>query len=123
MSALLIGIAAGSLCYIALNAKTRFGYDDSLDAFGVHGVGGVIGTLGVGLFASAAINGVNGLFFGNPKQLLTQAVGVVVVAIYSFVMSLVVLKVVDALVGLRVKEEGEIEGLDINQHGEEGYFL
>ena len=123
MSALVIGIAAGSLCYAALNAKTRFGYDDSLDAFGVHGIGGIIGTIGAGLFASAAINGVNGLFFGNAKQLAIQATAVAVVAVYSFITSLVILKAVDAVVGIRVDRESEIQGLDISQHGEEGYFL
>ncbi len=122
-SALIIGMAAGSLCYVALNAKARFGYDDSLDAFGVHGVGGIIGTIGAGLFASAAINGVNGLFFGNPKQLLVQLMAIAVVAVYSFVLSLVILKVINVLVGLRVDKESEIGGLDINQHNEEGYFL
>ncbi|HDH12109.1 MAG TPA: ammonium transporter [Nitrospirae bacterium] len=123
MSALIIGIAAGSICYIALNAKGRFGYDDSLDAFGVHGVGGTIGTIGAGLFASAAINGVNGLFFGNSRQLLIQLMAIAVVAVYSFVLSLVILKAIDAVVGVRIDKEGEIEGIDINQHGEEGYFL
>jgi Amt family ammonium transporter len=123
MSALLIGIAAGIVCYIALNAKTIFGYDDSLDAFGVHGVGGTIGTIGAGLFASAAVNGVNGLFFGNSKQLFTQLVAIAVVAIYSFVLSLVLLKIIDAVVGVRVDAESEVEGLDIAQHGEEGYFF
>lgn len=123
MSALIIGIAAGSICYLALNAKGRFGYDDSLDAFGVHGVGGTIGTIGAGLFASAAINGVNGLFFGNSRQLLVQLMAIAVVAVYSFVLSLVILKAIDAVIGVRVDKEGEIEGLDINQHGEEGYFL
>ncbi len=123
MSALVMGIAAGILCYTALNAKSRFGYDDSLDAFGVHGVGGIIGSIGAGLFASAAINGVNGLFFGNPKQLLIQAVAIAVVAVYSFVLSLVILKAVDAVVGVRIDSESEIQGLDITQHGEEGYFL
>ncbi|NOZ69135.1 MAG: ammonium transporter [Deferribacteres bacterium] len=123
MSALVIGIAAGGLCYAALNAKTRFGYDDSLDAFGVHGIGGIIGTIGAGLFASAAINGVNGLFFGNAKQLAIQVTAVAVVAVYSFVVSLAILKAVDIIAGLRVDKESEIQGLDISQHGEEGYFL
>ena len=123
MSALIIGVAAGSICYIALNAKGRFGYDDSLDAFGVHGVGGTIGTIGAGLFASAAINGVNGLFFGNSKQLLIQLMAIAVVAVYSFILSLIILKAIDAVIGVRVDKESEIEGLDINQHGEEGYFL
>ena len=123
MSALIIGVAAGSICYIALNAKGHFGYDDSLDAFGVHGVGGTIGTIGAGLFASAAINGVNGLFFGNSKQLLIQLMAIAVVAVYSFILSLIILKAIDAVIGVRVDKESEIEGLDINQHGEEGYFL
>ncbi len=123
MSALVIGLSAGTACYLALNAKVRFGYDDSLDAFGVHGVGGMIGTIGAGLFASAAINGVNGLFFGNSRQLLVQLMAIAVVAVYSFVLSIVILKVIDALVGVRVDSESEISGLDINQHGEEGYFL
>jgi Amt family ammonium transporter len=123
MSALVIGIAAGCICYLALNSKTKLGYDDSLDAFGVHGVGGIIGTIGAGLFASAAINGVNGLYFGNPQQLLSQLIGIGAVAVYSFVLCAIILKVVDALVGLRVDEHTEVQGLDIALHGEEGYFL
>jgi len=121
--ALIIGLAAGIVCYFALNAKTRFGYDDSLDAFGVHGVGGMVGTLMAGLFASLAVNaaGANGMFFGNAKQLLIQAGAVVVVAAYSFVVSLVVLKVIEAVGGLRVNADQETEGLDITQHGEAGY--
>ncbi len=121
--ALIIGLAAGIVCYFALNAKTRFGYDDSLDAFGVHGVGGMVGTLMVGLFASLAVNaaGANGMFFGNAKQLLIQAGAVIVVAAYSFVVSLVVLKVIEAVGGLRVNADQETEGLDITQHGEAGY--
>ena len=125
LPALLIGIAAGILCYIALNAKARFGYDDSLDAFGVHGVGGTLGTLMAGLFASVAINaaGANGAFFGNPKQFVVQAEAVALVALYSFVVSFVILKVLDATIGLRVHTDHETEGLDISQHGEAGYAL
>ncbi len=121
--ALFIGIAAGIVCYIALNAKTKFGYDDSLDAFGVHGVGGTLGTLMTGLFASVAINavGANGLFFGNAKQLFVQAGAVALVALYSFLASLVILKVLDVSMGLRVQSEQETVGLDISQHGEAGY--
>jgi len=123
MPALLIGIAAGVVCYIALNAKTRFGYDDSLDAFGVHGIGGTLGTIAAGLFASVAINagGANGLFFGNAKQLFIQIGAVAFVAVYSFVVSLIIFKIVDVLVGVRVTEEDEVEGLDYTQHGESGY--
>ncbi|MDA8424398.1 MAG: ammonium transporter [Nitrospiraceae bacterium] len=124
-SALCIGIAAGIVCYIALNAKTKFGYDDSLDAFGVHGVGGTLGTLMAGLFASLAINaaGANGAFFGNIKQFFIQAGAVGLVALYSFVVSFVMLKVLDTTIGLRIDAEHETEGLDISQHGEAGYAL
>jgi ammonium transporter, Amt family len=123
LPALFIGIAAGVLCYIALNAKTKFGYDDSLDAFGVHGVGGTLGTLMTGLFASVAINaaGANGAFYGNMKQFFIQAGAVVFVALYSFVASFVMLKVLNAMMGLRIEAEQEREGLDISQHGEAGY--
>jgi Amt family ammonium transporter len=124
-SAVLIGIAAGIVCYTALNAKTKFGYDDSLDAFGVHGVGGMLGTIAAGLFASVAINaaGANGAFFGNAKQLLVQAGAVALVALYSFGVSYVLLKALDASTGLRVHSDHETEGLDISQHGEAGYAL
>jgi Amt family ammonium transporter len=123
MPALIIGMAAGLLCYTALNAKTKFGYDDSLDAFGVHGVGGTLGTIMAGLFASIAINaaGANGLLFGNAKQLTIQAGSVVFVAVYSFIVSLVLFKVIDMLIGIRVNKDEETEGLDISQHGEAGY--
>ncbi len=124
-AALLIGILAGGMCYAALNLKPVLGYDDSLDAFGVHGVGGVTGTLCVGLFASLAFNpaGANGLFLGNAHQFFVQLGAVALVAVYSFVASLVLLKVVDAVTGLRVSERVEDNGLDISLHGEEGYYL
>ena len=123
MAALCIGAAAGLLCYTALNAKTKFGYDDSLDAFGVHGVGGTLGTILAGVFASLAINaaGANGLLFGNPNQLAIQAGSVALVAVYSFVVSLVLFKAIDLAMGLRVTKDEETEGLDISQHGESGY--
>ena len=123
MPALLIGGAAGLVCYTALNAKTKFKYDDSLDAFGVHGVGGTLGTIMAGLFASVAINsnGANGLFFGNPHQLLVQVEAVAIVAAYSFVASLVLFNGIDLVIGLRVNKDEETEGLDITQHGEAGY--
>ena len=125
MPALVIGIAAGLLCYTALNAKTKFRYDDSLDAFGVHGVGGTLGTVSVGLFASLAINsaGANGMFFGNPRQLAVQAGAVALIALYSFVVSLILFKVIEKVVGLRVAGDEETEGLDISQHGESGYTV
>jgi Amt family ammonium transporter len=124
-SAIIIGILAGAGCYIALNLKTVLGYDDSLDAFGVHGVGGTIGTICVGLFASMAMNpaGANGFFLGNAKQLYLQAGAVALVALFAFVGSLVLLKVVDTVVGLRVNDEHEETGLDLSLHGETGYDL
>jgi Amt family ammonium transporter len=123
ISAILIGLAAGVICYGAINLKSRFGFDDSLDVVGVHGVGGTWGALATGLFASKAINpaGNNGLFFGNPSLLGIQVLSVVSAWIYSFGMTLIILKFLDWAMGLRVSEEHEINGLDISQHGEAGY--
>lgn len=123
MSALIIGLAAGAVCYVALNIKTKFGYDDSLDAFGVHGVGGAAGTFATGLFAQALINpsGNNGLFFGNYKLLMSQVTAIGVTVIYSFVVTAIILKILDKTIGLRVNEEAEVNGLDLSQHGESGY--
>ncbi|MDA8169220.1 MAG: ammonium transporter [Nitrospiraceae bacterium] len=125
IAALAIGVIAGACCYIALNAKSVLGYDDALDAFGVHGIGGTIGTICVGLFASLLINpaGANGLLYGNLKQLYTQIGAVAVVAAYSFVASLIILKLVDAVMGLRVEDGHEETGLDLSLHGERGYYL
>jgi Amt family ammonium transporter len=125
MPAILIGLVAGAGCYGAINAKWRFRYDDALDVVGVHGAGGVIGTLATGLFASKLINaaGNNGLFFGHPMQLATQALAVVVTIGYSFVLSFLLLKLVNLLVGLRVTDEEEEAGLDLSQHSEAGYAL
>jgi ammonium transporter, Amt family len=123
MAALVIGAGAGLLCYTALNAKVKFRYDDSLDAFGVHGVGGTLGTVMAGVFASTAINagGADGLFFGNPRQFAIQAGAVLLIAAYSFAVSMGLFKVLDLTMGLRVARDEEIEGLDITQHGEAGY--
>jgi ammonium transporter, Amt family len=120
---ILIGIGAGVVCYLACNVKSRFGYDDSLDVVGVHAVGGTWGALATGLFASKAINeaGANGLFYGNAAQLWIQLIGVVATWVFAFVGSLILLKVVDALVGLRVSEEEEFLGLDVSQHSETAY--
>lgn len=125
MPALVIGLLAGAVCYAALNMKGKLGYDDSLDAFGVHGVGGILGTLGAGLFAEKMLNpsGADGLFFGNPHQLTVQIMAIVVVAVYSFVISLTLLKLIDWTIGLRVTEEEEMMGLDLSQHEESGYTL
>lgn len=125
MSALIIGIMAGGVCYIFLNLKGRFGYDDSLDAFGVHGVGGILGTLGAGLLAQKIINpaGADGMLFGNGYQLFIQSLSVLVVAVYSFLVTVVLLKAINVFMGLRTSEEDEVNGLDISQHGESGYTL
>jgi len=125
MSALLIGLGAGVLCYLAVLAKVKLGYDDSLDVVGVHGVGGLWGALATGLFASKAINaaGADGLFFGNPGQLGIQVVAILVTIAYSFIMSWILLKIVDAVMGLRVSKDEEVEGLDITEHQEAGYSL
>ena len=123
LSALVIGAIAGAVCYSACNLKSKFGYDDSLDVVGVHGVGGTWGALATGLFASKAINeaGDNGLFFGNPGQLWTQIVAIAASILIAAVMTAIILKVVDALVGLRVSEEDEVAGLDLSQHSETAY--
>jgi len=134
MSALAIGLVAGVVCYLAVTrVKGRFGYDDSLDAFGVHGVGGTVGALLTGVFASSLINPVFrdaqgsttavGLIEGNGRQLLNQSAGVAIAWVLAAVGSLLILKVVDVLIGLRVPNEQEVQGLDLSQHGEEGYNL
>jgi Amt family ammonium transporter len=132
MSALVIGAIAGLFCFfMVVKVKTWFGYDDSLDAFGVHGAGGTIGALLTGIFASSAINPIfkdaqgrtlpSGVLEGNPHQLLNQCVGVAIAWAVSIVGTLFLLKFVDLVVGLRVSPDDEREGLDISQHGEEGY--
>lgn len=116
---IVIGVIAGAVCFWACTSlKHRFNYDDTLDVFGIHGIGGLLGTLMTGIFATAAIGGTAGLIEGNPKLLLTQAYGVAVVFAWTGGMTFVLLKVVDMLAGLRVPHEHEVEGLDITQHGE-----
>jgi Amt family ammonium transporter len=132
MSALVIGFVAGVFCYLMVSkVKSRFGYDDSLDAFGVHGAGGTIGALLTGVFATAAINPIFKDGQGNPLpvgwvdghagQVLNQLVGVLIAWGMAIVGTLIILKIVDSLIGLRVPEEHEIQGLDLALHGEEGY--
>jgi ammonium transporter, Amt family len=132
MAALGIGSIAGVFCYLMVaHVKARFGYDDSLDAFGVHGAGGTIGALLTGVFASSAVNPIfkdasgrvlaSGALEGNVHQFVNQAIGVSIAAGLAVVGTLVILKVVDVAVGLRVPEDHEIQGLDLSQHGEEGY--
>ncbi len=128
MSALWIGLIAGVGCYLmVVKVKAAFGYDDSLDAFGVHGAGGTMGAILTGIFANSAINPIfgagkaTGLLEGNGHQVLNQLTGVAIAWALSIVGTLVILFVVDKLIGLRVSEEEEREGLDLSQHGEEGY--
>jgi Amt family ammonium transporter len=122
-AALAIGLVAGVVCYSAVMLKVKFSYDDSLDVVAVHGVGGILGTLATGLFATVAVNagGSNGLFYGNPRQLAVQALAVGVILVYSFVVTYGILKLLEKTMGLRVTDEQEVMGLDLSQHGEGGY--
>ncbi|HZU04594.1 MAG TPA: ammonium transporter [Chloroflexota bacterium] len=125
-AAILIGLGAGVFCYWAIQLRARLTrIDDALDVWGVHGVGGTWGALATGLFATLAVNpdGANGLFYGDPSQFLKQLVAVVVVWIYTAVVTWVILKVIDLVVGLRVEEREEVLGLDTTQHGEVAYQL
>jgi Amt family ammonium transporter len=128
MSALFIGLVAGVFCFLMVTVvKGMFGYDDSLDAFGVHGAGGTIGAILTGVFATSVINPVygagkpTGWIEGNGHQVLNQLAGVAIAWVLSIVGTLILLKLVDMVIGLRVTREDEIEGLDVTQHGEEGY--
>ena len=126
LSALLIGLLAGSVCYVSVSVvKIKLGYDDSLDAFGVHGIGGAAGALATGFFAQKAINpaGNDGLFFGNPSLFLTQLIGVAVTGLYAITVTFIILKIIDAVIGIRVNDEEELMGLDITQHKETAYTL
>jgi len=133
MPALLIGLIAGAFCYwMVAKVKARFGYDDSLDAFGVHGAGGTLGALLTGVFAASAVNPIfkdaqgntlaSGLIEGNAFQIVNQLVGVLMAWALAIVGTLVILKIVDVTIGLRVSDEEEVQGLDLSQHGEEGYY-
>jgi Amt family ammonium transporter len=123
--AIIIGILAGIVPYFAVaSIKPKLGYDDSLDAFGIHGIGGILGALLTGVFADPAINELGrGLLYGNPKQLVTQLIAVVVTMVYSAVVTLIIFALVKAFVGIRVETEHEITGLDESQHGEKAYSL
>jgi len=125
LSSVVIGLVAGVICYLAVLAKGKIGYDDSLDVVGVHGVGGLWGALATGLFASTAVNpaGHDGLFFGNPSLLATQAMDAFITIGYSMVVTFIILKAIDLVVGLRVTKDDEVQGLDITQHSEIGYTL
>ncbi len=129
MPALIMGAAAGVVCYFACGAvKSSFGYDDSLDAFGVHAVGGTLGAVLTGVFATRACWDIDngrplGLIEGETRILIGQVVAVVVTWVFALVATFIILKVLDAIMGLRVSQEDEVQGLDLTQHGEEGYIF
>jgi Amt family ammonium transporter len=132
MPALLIGFLAGIVCFwMVTTVKKKFGYDDTLDAFGVHGAGGTLGALLTGVFATNLINdtAINGkvlplgLVDGNPRQILNQAIGILIAITLASVGTFIILKICDVLIGVRVNREEEDLGLDVSQHGEEGYYL
>ncbi|OLC17165.1 MAG: ammonia channel protein [Candidatus Rokubacteria bacterium 13_1_40CM_69_27] len=125
MASIVIGAVAGFLCYNACNLKAKLGYDDSLDVVGVHGIGGTWGAIATGLFATKLINpdGADGLFYGNPGQMKAQIIAVIASWVLAFVGTFIILKVLDAIMGLRVSEEAEMAGLDLSQHSETAYTL
>ncbi|MDP2911232.1 MAG: ammonium transporter [Candidatus Omnitrophota bacterium] len=126
MPAIIIGLFASIFCYIAVAViKPKLGYDDSLDAFGVHGISGILGIMATGLFASKTINplGSDGLFFGNPHQLFVQTLAVLATVVYSAVVTFIIYKVVDKTIGMRVSEKEESVGLDLSQHHEGAYTI
>jgi Amt family ammonium transporter len=124
VSAIIMGAVAGSICYLAVVGKSKLGYDDSLDVVGVHGVGGIWGALATGIFASSAVNSAGkGLLDGNAHQLTVQAIGVGSVIVYSVVVTFILLKIIDVIIGLRVSSDEETQGLDLTQHSEVGYNL
>jgi ammonium transporter, Amt family len=125
LAALFIGLAVGAVCYYGIGIKNIFGFDDSLDAVGVHGVGGIFGALATGIFASRAINaaGADGLLLGNSTLIGVQALSILVVVLYSFSVTWILLKVLDKVMGVRVTAEEESVGLDLSQHEESGYIF
>ena len=126
MNAMIIGMMVAVVCYLAVSViKGKLGYDDSLDAFGVHGVGGIFGTIATGIFAQKAVNaaGNDGLLFGNVHQFLVQGFIVIVTVAFAATMTFIIFKIVDALVGMRVEEKNEIVGLDLTQQSEAAYTV
>ena len=119
--AIVIGLVAGLICYYAMDFRIRKGLDESLDAWAIHGIGGVWGSLAIALFANGAINGYSGLFYGSTSLVIPQITAVIVTIIYAFLITFILAKIIDATIGLRVSEEEEYVGLDISQHGEVAY--
>jgi Amt family ammonium transporter len=129
MPAIVMGLSAGVVCFFACSTlKSKLGYDDSLDAFGVHGVGGTLGALLTGVFATRACwdidngNGL-GLIEGSSRIFIGQIVAVAITWVFAIVATLILLKLIDLTIGLRVSQQGEVEGLDLSEHGEEGYIF
>ena len=123
-AAIIIGFITAFVSYFAIYyLKSKLGYDDALDVFGVHGLSGVWGAIATGIFASPMINEASGLIFGNPGQLSIQIISVIVTAVYAFAISIILAKVLEKTIGIRVDEKAEIEGLDANLHEESGYRL
>lgn len=124
-AAIVIGFMASIFSYYAISTiKNRFGYDDALDVFGIHGVSGIWGALATGIFAAPFINSLGtGALYGNPGQIVTQIIAIAAVIIYSFVMTLIIGKVIDMTIGLRVEDKEEVEGLDTHLHEETGYRI
>ena len=124
LSGIILGLIAGFVCYLACTKlKNTFNYDDSLDAFGVHGVGGTLGAILTGVFTNETLAGTKGLLGGNAQQLINQLVSVVATIVLAVVVSFILLKVIDSVMGLRVSQDDELKGLDVTQHGEEGYIF
>ena len=126
MNAMFMGMIVAVICYVAVSIiKGKLGYDDSLDAFGVHGVGGTVGTVLTGIFAQKAINaaGADGLLFGNVHQFLVQCLMVVVTVVFAVVMTFIIFKIIDAVIGMRVEEKHELVGLDLTQQSEAAYTV
>jgi Amt family ammonium transporter len=123
IAAVAIGVGAAGVCYYCILLRTRWGVDESLDVWAVHGMGGTWGALATGLFATVAVNsaGADGLFYGNPMQLVYQLVGIIVVAVFAFCGTWVIGKLVSVTIGLRVSSGEETVGLDLAQHGERAY--
>ena len=123
IAALLMGSIVSAACFFAVSFKVKLGIDDALDTFPVHGVGGTLGAILTGIFATKAVNaaGADGLLSNNPGQLVTQIIAVLISYVFAAVGTFIIIKLLDATVGLRPKEEAEFQGMDINEHGEEGY--
>ena len=123
-AAIIIGFVTAFVSYFAIYyLKSKLGYDDALDVFGVHGLSGVWGALATGIFASPSINGAAGLIFGNPSQVTVQVISIIATAVYAFIISIILAKIIEKTIGIRVDEKAEIEGLDTNLHEESGYRL